>query len=466
LPLNRPHDVPDDLPHDTPTGAPIGPDEAATLLNGLDRPLAIAVSGGVDSIALLHLVARWRQGGGGAQHPVPQVLTVDHGLRTEAAVEAAFVSEVAQHLGWSHRTLNWTGPKPIAGVQAAAREARYDLLLQALASADQPRDLVLAHTQDDQAETFLMRLARGSGMDGLSAMRPLEHRIVLVPGHPMRDVMLRLMRPLLGIPKGRLIATAVALGAKWCEDPSNSDRRFERVRLRDDTGMLAALGLSAPSLARAARRQALEREAALSRARDLAALHIKDHGGAFGELTLPSTSTLARADLGRLLARMLEVFGGLSPPAQLSQIETLAASMLTRSSSTVVRSTLGGCLIEILDDLQARHIRVFREAGRKALETRLLSPGEGIFWDGRFYISVAHDCPTQVRIGPAGPDFADPDWPKDWPKHWPRACAAGLPALVCAVPAAQPQLLFSRTVPNLHYTWPQRLRDRLYFKDP
>ncbi len=148
--------------------SPISASEAKTLFAGWrDLPaLVLAVSGGPDSVALMWLAARWRKGF--ARGPQLIAVTIDHGLRKEAAREAREVKRLARSLEIEHRTLRWTGDKPSRGVPAAARDARYRLLAQA-ARAARATHVATAHTRDDQAETLLMRLFRGSGIAGLSA---------------------------------------------------------------------------------------------------------------------------------------------------------------------------------------------------------------------------------------------------------------------------------------------------------
>ena len=149
--------------------SPISATEAKALFadwKGLPA-LVLAVSGGPDSVALMWLAARWRRSF--ARGPRLVAVTIDHGLRTEAAREAREVKRLARALDVEHRTLRWTGDKPRRGVPAAAREARYRLLADA-ARAARASHVLTAHTRDDQAETLLMRLLRGSGIAGLSAM--------------------------------------------------------------------------------------------------------------------------------------------------------------------------------------------------------------------------------------------------------------------------------------------------------
>src|SRR5262249_20106992 len=181
------------------------------------RPhLAVAVSGGRDSMALALLVAAWAERRGGRV----TAITVDHGLRPEAAAEARQVGRWLRAHGITHRTLRWRPPAGAlpGGLQAAARAGRYA----PPCGWGRPRGvlhLALAHQQEDQAETLLLRLARGSGLDGLAAMAPIAERMGV-----------RLLRPLLSVPRARLRATLVAAPQPWIDDPSNENPAHARIR--------------------------------------------------------------------------------------------------------------------------------------------------------------------------------------------------------------------------------------------
>ncbi len=264
--------------------------EAKSLFDDLkDSPaLVLAVSGGPDSTALMLLAARWAKQR--KRSPKLIAVTVDHGLRVESAREAAAVKRFAASLGVEHRTLRWTGAKPKAGLQEAAREARYRLLGKAARAAGAPL-ILTAHTLDDQAETLLIRLTRGSGLTGLAAMQrmtPLVHgplfrdakKLALSarPGMKRDDGAVVLVRPLLDIPKARLVATLKAAKIAFADDPSNRDPRFTRVRVRDLMPALAGEGLDARRLSLLARR--LRRaDAALERETDRALAALAHPGG-------------------------------------------------------------------------------------------------------------------------------------------------------------------------------------------
>src|SRR6476620_7922807 len=204
--------------------------------------IVLAVSGGPDSVALMWLAARWRRAL--KQGPRLIAVTVDHGLRPEAAREACEVKRLAGTLELPHRTLRWTGPKPRTGLPAAARAARYRLLAQA-ARAYGATHILTAHTRDDQAETLLMRMLRGSGIAGLAAMARESERDGLV-----------LARPFLDISKSQLLATLNRAKLGFADDPSNRDTSFTRPRLRRLMPVLAAEGGDTRNLVRLASRLA------------------------------------------------------------------------------------------------------------------------------------------------------------------------------------------------------------------
>ncbi|MEQ8968446.1 MAG: tRNA lysidine(34) synthetase TilS, partial [Azospirillaceae bacterium] len=178
--------------------------------------LAVGLSGGPDSTALVLLADAWARARGGSV----LALIVDHGLRPESAGEAAAVADRMARLGIEARILTRAGPPPAAGVQAAARAARH-ALLQTACREYGILHLLLAHTLDDQAETVLLRLAAGSGPDGLAGMAAVREG---------REA--RVLRPLLGWPKTRLVALCREAGVATVADPGNRDPRFARPRLR------------------------------------------------------------------------------------------------------------------------------------------------------------------------------------------------------------------------------------------
>jgi tRNA(Ile)-lysidine synthase len=333
---------------------PVSAAEAAALFEELHSApaLVIAVSGGPDSTALLALVARWRAAR--KQGPALLAVTVDHGLRPESAREARAVKRLAGELGIRHRTLRWSGSKPASALQEEARRVRYQLLAAAARGAGAPCVLT-AHTLDDQAETVLLRMARGSGLSGLGAMA----RQTLLPITGLnnaglyrtragdKNIGIVLLRPLLDLPKARLIATLAAMGISYSDDPSNRDPRFTRPRLRELMPALAAEGLDAHRLALLARR--LRRaEATIEAAVDAAAAVVAGTpSNERGPFTLDAEklsglpAEVALRVLGRAIAR-----AGDEGPLQLGKLEALHAALQGAMVDKVrLRRTLAGALV-------------------------------------------------------------------------------------------------------------------------
>jgi len=233
----------------------------------LNAPFALAVSGGGDSIALMHLAVGWLRAHG---YPLSRgsVLTVDHGLRPGSAKDAAAAAAWAKALGFAAYVLRWRGAKPRANLEDSARNARYRLLGD-WCRTNGVSTLLLAHTRDDQAETFLLRLGRGSGVDGLSAMR--ARAPFPLPGYDG----IALVRPLLGVGRDELRADLAQRNAAWIDDPMNEDPRFARVRIRQAMPALAAAGLSAARIVQAARHLARAREALDAGTETFLARHVR-----------------------------------------------------------------------------------------------------------------------------------------------------------------------------------------------
>lgn len=319
---------------------PVTEREAAALFAGLagEARLLVAVSGGPDSVALLVLLAEWARAPG---RPALHAATVDHGLRPASAGEASVVAALCERLGVPHATLVWDGPKPVAGLQAKAREARYDLLgREALRLGGAV--LVSAHTLDDQAETVLMRMAHGSGPSGLIGMR-----------ERVRKGSVELARPLLGIAKARLIATLEARGLAFVRDPSNEDMRFERVRWRQVLPALAEEGLTAERLARLARRMARLEDVAERRAATLLReMLVPDGAGGLVRFDIRPLLAEPEEIVLRVLAQALAMAGPEPEDfTRLERLESCAAALIEAARAGVAATrTLSGCLLSLAAD--------------------------------------------------------------------------------------------------------------------
>lgn len=300
------------------------------------RRIGVAISGGSDSMALLHLVAAWAR----EQAYELRAVTVDHRLRPEAAEEAAFVARTCLGLGVEHDVLRWTWSGR-GNLQEQARIGRRSLI------EDWARELrlhlvCLGHTADDQAETVLLRLARGSGVDGLAAMPDL---------FVTSDFLWR--RPLLPISRAELRDWLRARGLSWVEDPSNEDLRFDRARARAMMARLADLGLTRERLVRTAEHMARARAGLDAQAAEIARTQVREEEGAL-LLPLNLLHRFASDDApGRLLAAALMWVGGRQVRPRWQALERLAA--LARAGRT---ATLHGCRIAI----EGGWLRVTREA--------------------------------------------------------------------------------------------------------
>jgi len=377
------------------------------------RGLGVALSGGPDSLALLFLAARWAKRRARVRL---FAFTVDHGLRPESAAEARLASRMAKSLGVEHRILTWRGEKPSAGIQAAARAARYRLLAEA-ARKEGVDDILVAHHQDDQAETFLLRLARGSGVDGLAAMAPARD----MPG----ATGIRLLRPLLGFSRARLAATLQKAGLEAIHDPSNENTRFDRVKARRMLKELASLGLGPERLADTAASMARVRVALEAETHALLAAHARLAPEGYVEadpealLKTPDEISL------RALAEILKCVSGADYPPR---FDALAALHKALGAGRLGR-TLHGCKLT-LDGGKLLAVREVASA-MSAVPLRL-KPGEAAVWDGRFEIAV-HALPrgsAQAEWRALGAEGATILKKEELlPAAMPKAALPGLPAL-------------------------------------
>ncbi|KDB05463.1 tRNA(Ile)-lysidine synthetase [Defluviimonas sp. 20V17] len=364
---------------------------AAALAEASATPparLGVAVSGGGDSLALLHLLHDWAAANGVAL----SAATVDHGLRAAAAAEAAMVADVCAGLGLPHAVLRWRGWEGRGNLPDAARRARYRLLGdwargQGLAA------VALGHTLDDQAETLLMRLARGSGVDGLSAMAARREAGGMV-----------WLRPLLGVRRGTLRDLLRARGVGWAEDPSNDDPAFDRVKARRALAALAPLGIDAAGLAATAGRMATARAALAHAAHALAQDCVSIEAGDV-VIDRPLFEAAPEETRLRLMAHALGFVGSAEYRPRLASLQAALGAALGGR-----RRTLAGCLIRP----RARSLRITREYRAVAtLETR-----PDVLWDGRWRLSGPDSNGLTLRaLGPEGlarlPGWRDAGLPRD-----------------------------------------------------
>jgi tRNA(Ile)-lysidine synthase len=340
--------------------------------------LGVAVSGGSDSTALLLLLHRWA----GETGRRLAAVTVDHGLRAESAAEARTVAALCARLGIPHAVRGWAAAAAGGNLQMRAREARLALI------ADWARKaglgaVALGHTRDDQAETVILRLLRGSGVDGLAGMAPLSERHGIL-----------WLRPMLGIGRDRLRAWLAAQGEGWIEDPSNDDPAFDRVRARRALAELGRIGLTPEGVARTAERMARARAALEADTRALA--RIAARPGAGGDLFLdpgPLAASPREIALRLLAAGLMWVAASVYRPRHEALNAALDALIAGRAGRGL---SLAGCVIRPVRGQFA----IRREPARVAPPVPL-SAG---CWDGRWRLVAAPPGvdATDLLIGAAG----------------------------------------------------------------
>ncbi|MEA4836757.1 MAG: tRNA lysidine(34) synthetase TilS [Rhodospirillaceae bacterium] len=342
--------------------------------------VAVACSGGADSLALTILADAWARSRGGQAI----ALTVDHGLRADSAAEAETVGRWLAAREIPHHVLRWEGAKPGTGIQAAARRARY-ALLEDWCRQEGLLHLLLAHHRDDQAETLLMHLARGSGVDGLAGMAPITETRAL-----------RLLRPMLDAPHARLEATLAARGLVWVEDPSNRNPLFRRVRMRgllSSAGILAGEGLDSRRLAKTAQGLSRARGSLETAGARLLAVCADLHPAGFVRLD-PVSFARAEPEIRlRALAALCRCLGGAVYPPRLERLERLERAL---TDGLAARRTFQGCVLAPWEG----GVLIQREVRAMAAPVAI-PPGGSARWDGRFTARIGGGC-GPMRLGALG----------------------------------------------------------------
>jgi tRNA(Ile)-lysidine synthase len=336
--------------------------------------VAVAVSGGPDSLALSILADQWARQRGGRVC----ALSVDHGLRPESEAEIRKLSQWLAARSIRHEILVWRGPKPATGIQEAARSARYQLLT-GWCRAQGCLHLMTGHHREDQVETYLLRQRAGSGRDGLAGMPAVRELAGC-----------RILRPLLDVPKARLVATLAAAGQEFITDPSNRDPTFARARLRQDTGDLdldATLG----ELRKLAHDRIAREYGCYALLAHAAALHPAGFAVLDPEVLLSAPPELAERALSKLV---FALGGGLYPPRRRSIVRLL----LMLAGAGPLGHILGGYRFVGWRE----RVLVLRELAAAAPAVRL-SPNDVILWDQRFEVAAASaGCP--LALGYLGRD--------------------------------------------------------------
>lgn len=345
------------------------------------QPIAVAVSGGGDSMALLDLAQR---AGPGRIHAV----TVDHGLRTESAAEAAGVAAFCARHRIAHQILRWHGPEPTGNLMAQARAARLSLMA-SWAQGQGIADVLLGHTADDQAETFLMALARASGVDGLAGLRP-QFSAHGVTFH----------RPLLEVTRADLRHYLLGRGIAWGDDPSNENDRFTRAKARKVLAALGPLGIKADTLACTVRNIATARAGLQAGLADFTRAHLHEIAGAL-QMEGQAYDSLPDELSRRLLIAALRWIAGAPHPPRETQLDQLRARLSARKEATLggVRFLWRGNALTIVRELRAVQGGV----------------DPSFLWDSRWHLEGPSRQGTLRALGLDGLGFC-PDRPRDIPR--------------------------------------------------
>jgi tRNA(Ile)-lysidine synthase len=374
--------------------------------------LAVACSGGADSMALTLLADHWARGEGGAV----TALIVDHGLRPDSANEANETASRLKSRGIAHQILKREGEVPAGDIEAFARDARYRLFEQ-WCGENGVLHLLVAHHRDDQAETFLLRLARGSGLDGLAGMAPESAR---------RNF--RLLRPLLGVPRDRLKATLEQAGLDFAEDPMNSDPAYARVRLRAARDMLAAEGLTPERLTATAAHLARARAALETMVAECLARSVALDPRGFAWLDAQALRDFPEEAGLRALASLIACVGGGQFTPRLDRLERLYREL---PGDIAGGRTLGGCsLVPKASGGSGKEQRILvcREVAALAPPVDA-PPGARLFWDGRFVLAMPQHGPAGMRLGGLGAEGAADLARLGIDSSLPALVRAGFPAL-------------------------------------
>ena len=360
-------------------------------LPGVDQAgdtIAVAVSGGADSMALALLLADWCR----ARNVKLVALSVNHGLRPEAGEECARVHDWLAARNIAHETLTWQKVIPASSIQEQARKIRYELLGARCVELGVKR-LFLAHHRDDQAETFLLRLARGSGVDGLSAMR----KTAAFPFRPeslVQEQLPLLYRPLLGCSKSQLVNYLMSCGQNWIEDPSNQDLKHNRVQVREFLAQTTITGMTAARLAETASRMQAVQDLLERMTAELVEKAVRLDPLGYALIDADILLAAEREIALRLLARVLKMISGSEFPPRFEKTCSLYDRLEDGGGAD---QTIGGCRVVLMpegDLLIAREMAAINDR-------REVSAGQRLLWDGRFQV-VAPVAGQLCKIGQEG----------------------------------------------------------------
>jgi len=344
--------------------------------------IAVAVSGGGDSMALTLLLKGWCD----KRNIKLTALTVDHGLRENSAAEAQQVSKWLSELKIDHNILGWHGDKPKTNIQDEARKARY-MLLGEWCAGHNIQYLFLAHHREDQAETFLIRLFRGSGIDGLSAME----KMTLFPGTHYKKNFPVLCRPLLDVPKEKLIEVLSEQSQQWIEDPSNQDIKYTRIQIRELLRSSEIEGLDADRLSKTARRMRRVRSLLEEMTTSAVSDYVNYNEFGFASVNKNFINELHEEITLRLLSTVIKTVSGSPYPPRHKKLEALYGKLQDQDFQG---QTLAGSMIFMDGNNEiifAREVSAIRQSVH-------LESGASLLWDNRFILRTSNASGTVMAL--------------------------------------------------------------------
>ncbi|MBT5766784.1 MAG: tRNA lysidine(34) synthetase TilS [Kordiimonadaceae bacterium] len=354
---------------------PLSGDEFHDLMMPLEigepKNIAVAVSGGGDSMALALLLHQWCLN----NHVKLHAVTVDHGLRKASKQEAKDVSKWLEKLNIHHEILSWIGEKPTSNIQDKARKARYDLISKWCKSKEIDHVFV-AHHKDDQAETFLIRLFRGSGVDGLSAMEKVSR----LPVEGYEKDAIKIYRPLLSIGKERLLKTLEEMGQTWVTDPSNENEAFTRIKIRKLLNDTQIEGLDRERLTATATKMSRVKSL-LDQLTDHAESELVNyHPLGYAELSRNFSQNLHEEIALRLLSRLLKKVSGAKHPGRYQKLFTLFENLKQVDFSG---QTLCGVIVYKNEKGQI----IFVREAVSINDEKIITDKKQLLWDNRFIVN-------------------------------------------------------------------------------
>ncbi len=349
-----------------------------------ERKIAIAVSGGSDSMALALLANEYAKESGMKITAV----TIDHGLRPEAAFEAIKVGEWLAKYGIKHHILCWEGDKKLSNIQAEARSARYNLMADFCAKLD-IKSLLVGHTLNDQAETVLMRIMRGSGVDGLAGIPAISNVFGV-----------NVIRPLLQLNREELRAYLRGKNQEWIEDPSNENTKFTRVQVRKLISENPEPQLFTQRLADMASHMARAKDYIEARISERIKGIVTFHDEGFYTINISKFKELHKEERLRILASTLQHISGDAYKPRFDNLEYLHDNILNGNIAS--GSTLWGCAIATSKKQREENILfIYREPAAVMGDMEIINNSQ-IKWDGRFLCNVGDVKDKNLKIGALG----------------------------------------------------------------